>query len=63
MTPLFQIINRITRLPLRLQVAHLEAILKVEPPHSRRRRELLGLLTDRKARLIRQQTLAERRRA
>lgn len=62
-TPLFQILRRIDRLPLWLQVEHLAAVLREEPPHSRRHKELISLYAYRKARLIRQQTLAERRRA
>lgn len=63
MTPIFEIMRRIERLPLKMQVVHLQAVIKAEPPFSRRRKELLQLLAYRKARLIRQETLAERRRA
>ena len=50
--PLFVIMKRLERIPLRLQVEHLQAIRDAEPPHSRRSKELYELHAYRKARLI-----------
>jgi hypothetical protein len=46
MTPLHTIVKRMERLPLRLQAAHLKALIDAEKPRSIRRGELEAMLKD-----------------
>lgn len=42
--PLHVVLSRIQRLPLQHQIAHLQALIKLEKPFSVRRNELISVL-------------------
>jgi len=58
MTPLHAIVTRMKRLPLRLQAAHLKALIDAEKPRSIRRGELEAMLKDVRTRLLRKENRA-----
>lgn len=60
MTPLHLIVSRMKRLPLNHQVAHLQALVKLEKPHSVRRNELQSLLGGKLTKLLKKEIMQER---
>jgi hypothetical protein len=56
--PIHIVTNRITRLPLAHQIAHLRALVAAEPPRSIRRGELESLLKDKVTRQLKKESRA-----
>ena len=46
MTPIYEIVARMKRIPLHHRIAHLRALVAAEKPHSVRRNELQSSLED-----------------
>jgi hypothetical protein len=57
-TPIHVVTNRIKRLPLAHQVAHLRALVAAEPLRSIRRAELESLLKDKVTRQLKKESRA-----
>jgi hypothetical protein len=55
MTPIHVVCERMRRLPLHLQIAHLKALVAEEKPRSVRRGELEGLLREKVTKQIRKE--------
>lgn len=60
-TPIHVIIARLKRIPLRLQIEHLRALVLKEPVRSIRRRDLQQLLADKMAKQLRREIRADKR--
>lgn len=62
-TPVIEIAARLRRLPLHHQVAHLQALVRNEKPHSVRRNELESLLVGKMQKQLRKEIRQDRRQA
>lgn len=54
--PIVQVLHRIARLPIHHKIAHLRALIQVEPPRSIRREELISALKPLMTKQVRKET-------
>ncbi|RZN19484.1 hypothetical protein [Bradyrhizobium sp. Leo121] len=57
-TPIHVVVARLKRLPLRLQIEHLRALISLERPYSVRRNELESLLRGKVTKQLRKECAA-----
>lgn len=55
-TPIFLIVARLKPLPLHHQIAHLQALIRLEKPFSVRRNELISLLQGKMQKQLRRES-------